>query len=130
MSSQYYNVWFVNFSGVGNGIVVAPILRCFEESYPTTNYYHTENQILADKWFLEKAGLKKLKGFSPAPWRRFKEESWLAIDSFVREKNIDLIINLRNEGPLYDTGYYRFKEEALKKKTPLVFWDLDFKIIE
>ncbi len=130
MQSQYHNVWFINFSGIGNGIVIAPILRCFEKSYPTTNYYHTENQILADPWFLEKAGLKNLKGLSPLAWRRFKEENWPAISSFIKEKNIDLIVNLRNEGPRYDTGYYRFKEEVCKKNVPLAFWDLDFGIIE
>jgi glycosyltransferase involved in cell wall biosynthesis len=26
MQSQYHNVWFINFSGIGNGIVIAPIL--------------------------------------------------------------------------------------------------------
>ena len=93
------------------------------------NYYHTENQVLANSWFLEKVGLKNLKGFSPVAWRRFKEEDWTAINSFVREKDIDLIVNLRNEGPRYDTGYYRFKEVS-EKKTPLAFWDLDFGIIE
>ena len=130
MPSQYHNVWFVNFSGIGNGIVIAPILRCFEKSYPAANYYHTENQVLANPWFLEKAGLKNLKGFSPMAWRRFKEEDWPAINSFIREKDIDLIVNLRNEGTQYDTGYYRFKEISGGKKTPIVFWDLDFGIIE
>ncbi|MFH1705040.1 MAG: glycosyltransferase family 9 protein [Patescibacteria group bacterium] len=137
MQSQYRNVWFVNlqclvckFFGIGNGIVIIPILRCFEKSYPATNYYHTENQILADPWFLGKAGLKNLKGLSPSVWRRFKEEDWFTISSFVKEKNIDLIVNLRNEGPRYDIGYYRFKEEEYKKNIPLTFWDLDFGIIE
>jgi len=130
MQSQYRNVWFVNFSGVGNGIVIAPILRCFEESYPRTNYYHTENQILADPWFLEKAELKNLRGLSPSVWRRFKEENWPAIHSFIKEKNIDLIVNLRNEGPRYDTGYYQFKEEVYKNNAPLAFWDFNFGIIE
>ena len=130
MQSQYHNVWFVNFSGIGNGIVIAPILQCFEKSYPATNYYHTENRILADPWFLEKAGLRNLKGLSSSAWRRFRQENWPAISSFIKEKNIDLIINLRNEGPRYDTGYYRFKEETYKKNEPLAFWDLDFEIIE
>jgi len=130
MQSQYHNVWFVNFSGIGNGIVIAPILRCFEKSYHATSYYHTENQILADPWFLEKAGLKNLKGLSPSAWRRFRQENWPAISSFIKEKNIDLIVNLRNEGPRYDTGYYLFKEETYKKNALLAFWDLDFGIIE
>jgi len=127
---KYQNVWFINFCGIGNGIVVAPILRCFENSYPSVNYYHTENPLLSDPWFVKQVGLRNLKGFSPATWRRFKEEDWEAIESFIREKKIELIVNLRNEGPRYDIGYYKFKENASKKGTNLDFWDLDFDIIE
>jgi len=130
MIFKYRNIWFINFLGMGNGVVIAPILQCFEKTYPSVNYYHTENQILADQWFIRRSGLKNLKGFSPATWRRFKEENWQVISSFIKEKNIDLIINLRNEGPRYDIGYYRFKKEILKKKTRLDFWDLDFEVIE
>lgn len=128
--SQYQNVWFINFRGIGNGVVIAPILLCFEKSQPSANYYHTENQLLADQWFIKKAGLKNLKGFSSAAWRRFKEEDWEAINSFIKEKDVDLIVNLRNEGPRYDTGYYQFKEKALNKKIHPDFWDLDFGVIE
>lgn len=128
--SQYQNVWFINFCGIGNGVVIAPILQCFEKSQPSVNYYHTENQLLADPWFVKKAGLKNLKGFSPAAWRRFRKEDWKAVELFVKEKGIDLIVDLRNEGPRYDIGYYKFKENALKKNMHLDFWDLDFDIIE
>lgn len=128
--SQYQNVWFINFCGIGNGVVIAPILRCFEKSYPSVNYYHTENQLLSDLWFVKQAGLKNLKGFSSAAWRRFKEEDWEAIELFIRGNGIELIVNLRNEGPRYDIGYYKFKENALKKRIILDFWDLDFSIIE
>lgn len=130
MARQYHNVWFINFCGIGNGAVIVPILQCFERSQPSVNYYHTENQLLADPWFVKKARLKNLKDFSPAVWRRFRKDDWEAIDLFIKEKNIDLIVNLRNEGPGYDVGYYKFKENALKKNTHLDFWDLDFGIIE
>ena len=129
MIFQYHNVWFVNFSGIGNGIVIVPIFQCFEKSAPLVEYYHTENQFLSDSWFIEKAGLKNLKGFSPVAWRRFKEEDWGVIEMFITEKNIDLIVNLRNEGPKYDIGYYRFKESILKKMN-IDFLDLDFNTIE
>lgn len=127
---KYQNVWFVNFCGIGNGVVIAPILRCFEKSYTSVNYYHTENQLLSDPWFIKQAGLKNLKGFSPITWRRFEEKDWEVIELFIKEKQIDLIVNLRNEGPRYDTGYYKFKERALKNRMKLDFWDLDFGLIE
>lgn len=128
--SKYQNVWFINFCGIGNGAVIAPIFQCFEKTYPSVNYYHTENRLLSDQWFVKQAGLKNLKGFSSATWRRFKEEDWEAIELFIKEKQIDLIVNLRNEGPRYDTGYYKFKEGTLKKRTSLDFWDLNFDVIE
>ena len=106
-----------------------PLLQCFEKSYQTTEYFHSENEILSDKWFTEKAGLKKLKGFSPIAWRRFKRDDWDKIIDFINQNQIDLIINLRNEGPKYDTGYYEFKE-FLKWNHNVTFWDLDFNIIE
>jgi len=66
--------WFVNFGGIGNGIAIAPILRCFEERFPATRYLHTENPVLASDWFTSRAGLKNLAGFSPVGWRRFNRK--------------------------------------------------------
>lgn len=88
---KYKNVWFVNFCGIGNGAVIAPVLQFFEKSYPLVNYYHTENQLLSDLWFVKQAGLKNLKGFSQATWRRFKEEDWEAIELFIRKKRSILL---------------------------------------
>ena len=126
---NYNCAWFINFTGIGNGITITPLLQCFEKSYPTTEYFHSENEILSDKWFIEKAGLKRLKGFSPITWRRFNREDWNKIVDFVNQNQIDLIVNLRNEGPKYDTGYYEFKR-FLKQDHDVAFWDLDFNIIE
>ncbi|MEK7151097.1 MAG: glycosyltransferase family 9 protein [Patescibacteria group bacterium] len=125
----YKCAWFINFTGIGNGVTIAPLLRCFEKSYPTTEYFHTENEILSNGWFVEKARLSKLKGFSPIAWRRFNKEDWDKIVDFVNQNQIDLIVNLRNEGPRYDTGYYEFKK-FLKQDRDIIFWDLDFNIIE
>lgn len=126
---NYKRAWFINFTGIGNGISITPLLQCFEKSYPTTEYFHSENEILSNKWFIEKAGLKRLKGFSPIIWRRFNKEDWSKIVDFVNQNQIDLIVNLRNEGPKYDTGYYEFKK-FLKQYHNVDFWDLDFNIIE
>ncbi len=127
--ATYKCAWFINFTGIGNGTTITPLLQCFEKSYPTTDYFHSENEILSDKWFIEKAGLKRLKGFSPIAWRRFNREDWDKIVDFVNQNQIDLIVNLRNEGPKYDINYYEFKK-FLKQDHNVVFWDLDFNIIE
>lgn len=125
------NAWFINFTGIGNGIIIAPILRCFEESFPSTKYFHSENPVLSDDWFISKAQLKNLIGFSSIAWRRFKKEDWSAIANFIREHQIDLIINLRNEGPRYaDISYYQFKDWVKGVLGNASFWDLDFSEIE
>jgi ADP-heptose:LPS heptosyltransferase len=126
---KYKHAWFINFTGIGNGIIIAPILKCFEQSYPIIDYFHSENEILSDRWFVEKAGLKKLKGFSPIAWRRFSKKDWEEILDFINKNEIDLIINLRNEGPEYDTGYYEFKSFLIRDHK-IGFWDLDFDVIK
>ncbi|KKR59400.1 MAG: hypothetical protein UT97_C0015G0017 [Parcubacteria group bacterium GW2011_GWC2_40_31] len=127
--ATYKRAWFINFTGIGNGIVIAPLLKCFEKSYSTTKYFHSENKILSDKWFIEKAELRNLAGLSPIAWRRFNREDWDKIVDFVSRNQIDLIVNLRNEGPKYDIGYYEFKK-FLKQDHDVAFWDLDFDVIE
>lgn len=127
--NKYRCAWFINFTGIGNGIVIAPILHCFEISHPTTEYFHSENEIISDKWFIEKAGLRNIKGVSPITWRRFKNEDWNDIIDFIDKNHIDLVVNLRNEGPKYDTGYYEFKR-FIKQDHCITFWDLDFDVIE
>lgn len=121
------NVWFVNFSGIGNGIIIAPILACFEKSFKTTKYFHTENEVLSDELFISRAGLKNIIGFTPIKWRRFNEDDWESIMAFVQKNNISYIVNLRNEGPKYDTGYYAFKKHV--GGGLLTFVDLDFDTI-
>lgn len=126
---KYKHVWFINFTGIGNGVVIASLLYCFEKSFPETDYFHTENEILSDDWFIQKAGLQKIKGASPIEWRRFKKKDWGEIINFINQNAIDLIVNLRNEGPKYDAEYYEFKE-FFGSNGNLTFWDLDFGIIE
>lgn len=123
------NAWFVNFNGIGNGIIIAPILTCFEKSNPTTKYFHTANEVLENPWYILKAQLKNLVGFSPLEWRRFDKTDYERINSFIKQKNIGLIINVRNEGQKYDMGYYIFKD-LHSSNEKLRFLDLDFTSIE
>ena len=125
---SHKRTWFINFNGIGNGIIVAPILKCIEESIPDMKYYHTENSILSDKWFIKHAKLRNLVGFSPIKWRRFDKAYWKDIIEFLDKNKINLIVNFRNQGPKYDKKYFTLKK--LLTKRGIEFWDLDFKIIE
>lgn len=123
------NAWFINFTGIGNGVILTPILSCFEKSFPTSKYFHTQNQLLSDAWFYDKSKLKNLKGFSSLKHRRFSKEDHSEISSFISGNEINLIVNVRNEGPKYDLGYYSFKDQ-FTSKTDIAFWDLNFNVIE
>lgn len=115
-----------NFDGIGNGIYILPILRCLENSTDITSYFHLENEIVESRWFRDHVGLKKFRGVFPVTWRRFSKDNWPAIKDFIRLNKIDLIINFRNEGPIYDSDYYAFKGRC----NGISFWDLDFASIE
>jgi ADP-heptose:LPS heptosyltransferase len=104
-----------NFSGLGNGVVAVPLLRALEHLYPTCEYFHTENEVLADCRFARVADLSGLRGFTPSVWRRFAHADWEAIIRFCKERSVDTIVNFRNEGPKFDIGFYEFFEHHADK---------------
>jgi ADP-heptose:LPS heptosyltransferase len=72
------------------------------------------------------------QSFAPIPsnsvvydpdWVSFDERNWQNIVSFTRWHNLKHIVNIQNEGPLYDKGYYRFRSVHAADYS---FWDLDF----
>ncbi len=120
---------FVNFQGIGNGVMTAPILRCYEASFPNAKYFYTDNPILKDYNFRETVQIRNLQGFVESQWRRFSRPDWEKISDFISQNNINLIINFRNEGPKYDQSYYEFKKWMSNQNNGVMFWDLDFKKI-
>ena len=105
--------------------MMVPILKCFEQTYLDAHYFHTENKILSDQFFLSAGGLRNLVGLTDINWRRFEEKNWNKIISFIKENQIDTVINLRNEGPKFDTNYYNFKNKILNQ-LEVGFYELDF----
>lgn len=122
MNRKKRKVIFINFSGIGNGICILPVLKRFEEVAQNYSYFHNYIPVFEVSEFMDGLGLKNFLGTIPSIWRRFNKEDWDAIKKFIYENQIDLIINLRVEGPLRDLGYFAFKEEM--SDSPLEFWDL------
>jgi|GEM_PF-2970118 len=116
----------VNHIGVGNGLMVVPLLKVLEMSFPKAKYFYVDNPLFRIKYFREKAKLKNLTGSFDVSWRSFPKQKWSKIINFVNKNNIDTIINLRNEGPNYDKDYFAFKKKYGDK---IKFWNLDFKSI-
>ncbi|MEZ4979817.1 MAG: glycosyltransferase family 9 protein [Chitinophagales bacterium] len=113
----------INFSGIGNDIYTLPILRCLEDHEDIESYFYQESVVLEQSWFRESVGLKKFSGFFPSEWRRFSQLDLKQINKFIGLNRIDLIINIRNEGPSFDVNYYSFKNT---NNEDIDFWDLDF----
>jgi hypothetical protein len=123
-------VWFTNFPGIGKAIMLMPVLAALEAQFPRLRHFHTASPVYRDHWFLAKSGLKNLAGLSAPDWRRFHPAIWPAVNQFLVENSIDLVVNLRNEGPKYDKGYYSFKTEGLAVPHNVRFLDFDFGAFE
>lgn len=113
----------INFNGIGNGIWILPMLRRLEEVAPDWQYFHIHNPVFDSREFMDWLGLKNFLGAVPTAWRRFERRDWGAIKEFFALHSIDLVVNLRNEGPARDVGYFSFKEEM--SGAGVEFWELD-----
>jgi ADP-heptose:LPS heptosyltransferase len=109
-----------NFNGLGNGLILLPILKRLEEE--DFHYFHIYNPIFEVREFMEWLGLDNLLGLVPAIWRRFEQTNWDTIRKFIEQKQIDLIINLRNEDPFLDISYTQFKR--MMASPHLEIWEL------
>ncbi|HET7232363.1 MAG TPA: glycosyltransferase family 9 protein [Longimicrobium sp.] len=112
----------VHFVGIGNGITALPILKRLEETVPGIGFFHTANPVFESPEFMEWFNFRGFLGTVPAGWRRFAEDDWEGIEAFIRENRIGAVVNLRNEGPGRDTGYFRFRERMAGTAE---FWHLD-----
>jgi ADP-heptose:LPS heptosyltransferase len=123
MLSHPRSIYIVNFGGIGNGICTLALLRQLELVAPDCVYFHTDNAALRTPALLNWAGIRNFRGTVPASWRRFGREHWDDISTFIRTNAIDVVANLRNEGPGRDTEYFDFKREYAALNVQ--FWELD-----
>lgn len=120
-------ILIINFNGIGNGIWILPMLKCLEEVAPNCRYFHIHNPVFDSKEFMDWTGLNNFLGTVPTAWRRFEPRDWEEIKEFLAHNSVDLLINLRNEGPFRDVGYFRFKLEMAQ--AGVEFWELDHSTI-
>ncbi len=123
MGAAPRRILIVNFNGLGNGIWILPMLKRFEEVAENCLYFHIQNPIFDSREFMQWLGLKNFLGTVPTTWRRFDPGDWDEIKDFLARNSIDLVVNLRNEGPFRDVNYFRFKEEMAQ--SGVEFWELD-----
>lgn len=111
----------IDFAGIGNGLMTLPLLERLVLS--GRKVFVTTNPIVGDRKFLGVLGLGSYIDTVPAIWRRFYPEHWDDIRAFLRDAQVEIIVNFRNRGPLRDVGYYWFKQ--VHGLPQLAFWDLD-----
>jgi hypothetical protein len=122
MAQPRLRMLIINFAGLGNGIWIAPILRHMDEVEAISCYFHTANPIFNAGEVMQWLNLRKFGGVVPTGWRRFERNDWAEIRAFLSSNEINVIVNLRNEGPLRDAGYFDFKREMTS--SGIAFWDL------
>ena len=49
-----------NFNGLGNGLILVPILKCLEDTTQDFYYFHIYNPIFEVQEFIRGLGLKRL----------------------------------------------------------------------
>lgn len=122
-SSSRHRVLIVNFAGLGNGIWIVPILQSLEKADAISAYYHLSNPVFAAPGIMEWLNLRKFGGTVPAAWRRFDKRDWESIRAFIKANRINVVANLRNEGPFRDIGYFEFMHAS--DELNVEFWNLD-----
>jgi len=110
----------VNYSGVGDGIVEFPYLKSMEQTVQGLNYYHTSGLLFKHQAFMELANLRACRGLIPEEWRKFRSGDWGAILDFLELHRINIILNLRINGPDYNQEYVNFK---MRFQDRIDFWD-------
>ena len=114
------NTYIVNFSGIGNGVMVMPVIQFLIREKIYKNIFCTENRLLKDPKIFKVSGVKN-RLFTVNPmWRRFNKKDWQHINIFLEKNNITDIYNFRNENL---EEYEDFKKEFKQYR----YFDFDFK---
>lgn len=108
--------------GVGNGIIVAPLLAALERRHPELRYFMSPNAALDTEWVRSAVGIKGASGTFPKLWRRFLPADREALWDFIDRNGVDLVVNLRMEFATEDGNYFDFRAEAAQRGVEC--WDL------
>ncbi len=112
---------FLN-GGLGNGLILGPVLRCVESGLPHLVYFSPPNEMLESDWLRNALGLTGLRAILPPLWRRFLPADQGEIISFAQSVGATLVINFRKEAAGQDGNYFAFCR--LAKEHGIECWDL------
>ena len=112
---------FMN-GGLGNGVILAPMLKDLEEAFPNLVYYAPQNGMLTQPWVTESLQFTGPQMVLPDVWRRFLPVDHDAIFEFASHVGATLVINLRKEAAEQDGNYFQFRHRAAAAH--IECWDL------
>ena len=100
----------VFFNGIGNAIMLVPILRLLNSEANSFEYWCAENPFFRARNLLREAGLPHFRGIYPPAWRKFQPGHWPEIRQFMTRHKISHVFHFRNEPPHLELGYRGFKQ--------------------
>jgi hypothetical protein len=118
-------VLVVNYPGIGDAILAYPVILSLARSSRFADSIIAHPRV----GLFEEPSVRSifptpynLQLFDPI-WYSFDVRHWAEIVSQAKRWDIRVILNMQNEGPFYDLGYYRFKSSYADS---FEFWDMDF----
>jgi hypothetical protein len=108
--------------GLGNGLILAPVLADLERHLHRWRYLAAPNAALAAGWLRTAVGLSAPTAAFPPLWRRFAPDQRVELWEMIETESVDLVVNLRKEALTEDAGYLTFRTEATQRG--LECWDL------
>ena len=109
------NILIVNCCGLGDGLIELPFIKALDEAIKPVRFFHTDGQIFQYPFLSRVSSAEECSVVVPAQWRKFHPNDWAAIGQFLTQATIDLVINFRLLGPIFDSGYFAFREQCGKR---------------
>jgi len=117
------NYLIITFDGFGDGVMYYPIFTEIGKEMPKSSFFYTSNIFFSDDVIKNK--IKLPPNFIPAKdsFRKFPKDCWQEVKTFIKNNNIDAVINLRTIGRRFEKDYYDFKDCLISENNGVAFWD-------
>lgn len=117
------NYLVTTFDGLGDGVIYYPFFKNVCEKNQKSLFFYTQNIFFSDTGIrtniVTPSNLKPIDEY----FRKFNKGHWHEILTFIKQNNINKIINLRTIGRRFEQDYYNFKKWFLDSNTGVDFYD-------
>ncbi len=117
------NYLLITFDGFGDGIMYYPIFKEIGKKMSKSLFLYTSNIFFSDESMKEKIQIPSNFISTKDSFRKFPKSSWKKTNTFLKNNNVDVIINLRTISRRFEKDYYDFKEYLISKDSNIIFYD-------